>query len=276
MKRLGIGRGFALVILIIGVAIFMLPMYVMVAMSLKTPLQISNTSIWSWPDPITWKNYQEVLANPNVSFGLFFRNTTFVSVMCTLGTLASSVLAAYAFARLQFRGKDRLFLILLATMMLPGIVTMIPTYVLFAKLHWVNSFLPLIVPAFFGSAYNIFLLRQFFLSLPRELDEAALLDGASHWKILTGIVLPLSGPALATVGVFAFMGTWRDFMGPLLYLNDPNRQTLEVGLRMYQTLANDQWHLLMAASVMVMIPLIIIFLVGQRYFIKGIVLTGGK
>ncbi len=138
MKRLGIGRGFALVILIIGVAIFMLPMYVMVAMSLKTPLQISNTSIWSWPDPITWKNYQEVLANPNVSFGLFFRNTTFVSVMCTLGTLASSVLAAYAFARLQFRGKDRLFLILLATMMLPGITCWPPNFLMPRRLPMVS------------------------------------------------------------------------------------------------------------------------------------------
>lgn len=263
-------------ILAIGALLFMLPFYVMVVMSLKTPEQIARTAVWSWPSPPTLENYAEVLRNPNVSFQLFLKNTLVIALLTTLGTVASSAAVAYAFARLKFAGKERLFMILLATMMLPGIVTMIPSYVMFAKIRWVNTFLPLVVPAFFAAAYNVFLLRQFFLGLPRELDEAAILDGASYWTIFTRIVLPLSGPALVTVGIFAFIWAWRDFMGPLLYLNDSSKQTLETGLRMYQTLNNDQWHLIMAASVMVSIPLIILFFVGQKAFVKGIVLTGGK
>jgi len=263
-------------VLTLGSAIFLVPFYVMLVMSLKSPEEIAKTNMLSWPQAITWDNYREVLTNPGVVFSLLLKNTVLISALSMVGTLISSVMVAYAFARLKFPGRDRLFLILLSTMMLPGIVTMIPTYVLFAKLHWVNTFLPLVVPAFLGSAYNIFLLRQFFLGLPRELDEAALLDGASHWAILSRVIVPLSGPALTTVGVFTFIGAWRDFMGPLLYLNDPERQTLEVGLRLYKTMNEEQWHLLMAASVMVTLPLIVLFLVGQKAFVRGIVMTGGK
>ena len=168
-------------------------------------------------------------------------------------------------------------MLLLATMMLPGIVTMIPTYVLYARIGWVNSFLPLTVPAWFGGgAFNIFLLRQFYLGIPRELDEAAFLDGASYFTIFSRIIMPLSGPALATVGIFAFMYNWKDFMGPLLYLNDPELQTNELGLSTYNALQAAQWHLIMAGSVLVMIPIIILFLIGQKYFVKGIAMTGGK
>lgn len=263
-------------VLALGSALFLVPFYVMLVMSLKSPEEIAKTNMLSWPQAITWDNYREVLTNPGVVFSLLLKNTVLISALSMIGTLISSVMVAYAFARLKFPGRDRLFLILLSTMMLPGIVTMIPTYVLFAKLHWVNTFLPLVVPAFLGSAYNIFLLRQFFLGLPRELDEAALLDGATHWTILFRVIVPLSGPALTTVGVFTFIGAWRDFMGPLLYLNDPERQTLEVGLRLYKTMNEEQWHLLMAASVMVTLPLIVLFLVGQKAFVRGIVMTGGK
>ncbi|RYG42211.1 carbohydrate ABC transporter permease, partial [bacterium] len=208
---------------------------------------------------------------------LMLQNTAVVAVLATLGVLFSSSLVAYAFARLNFAGRDRLFLLLLATMMLPGIVTMIPTYVLFAKLGWVNSFKPLVLPAWFGGgAFNIFLLRQFYLGLPRELDEAAFLDGASHWTIFSRIVLPLSGPALATVGIFAFMFNWKDFMGPLLYLNDPDLMTNEIGLSTYNAIQASKWHLIAAGSVMVMLPIIVIFFLGQRYFVKGLAMTGGK
>lgn len=262
--------------LVLGSVLFLLPFYVMLVMSLKTPSQIAMTGVWTWPSPPTWANYEEVLRNPNVNFALLFRNTIVISLLATLGTVASSAMVAYAFARLKFAGRDRLFIILLSTMMLPGVVTLIPGYVLFAKLHMVNTFLPLTLPSFFGAAYNIFLLRQFFMSLPRELDEAALLDGASYWTVFSKVVLPLSGPALTTVGVFALIWNWRDFMGPLLYLTEPNKQTLETGLRMYQGLNDNQWHLLMAASVLVCLPLIVIFFVGQRAFVKGIVMTGGK
>jgi multiple sugar transport system permease protein len=165
----------------------------------------------------------------------------------------------------------------MSTMMLPAIVTMIPTYALYKYLHWVDTFLPLIVPAWFGGgAFNIFLLRQFFMGVPRELDEAAILDGASHSVIFWRIIMPVSGPALATVGIFAFIYNWRDFMGPLIYLNSPEKQTLELGLRTYQALQAEQWHLLMAGSVIVMIPLLTLFILGQRYFVKGIVMSGLK
>lgn len=272
-----LGRLLVLGLLVVGSLVFLTPFYISVTMSLKSAAELAQTSVWSLPKSVTLENYREVLANPNVSFLLFFRNTVVIAGFCTLGVVLSSSMVAYAFARVQFRGRDRLFIVLLSTMMLPGIVTMIPTYVLYKYLHWVNTFYPLTVPAFLGGgAFNVFLLRQFFLSVPVELDEAAKLDGASHWTILTRIIMPLSGPALATVGVFTFIGSWRDFMGPLIYLNDVNKQTLELGLSTYASLRAEQWHLLMAGSVLVTIPLIIIFLIGQRYFVKGIVMSGMK
>jgi ABC-type glycerol-3-phosphate transport system permease component len=253
------------------------PLYVMFSMSLKTAKEIDTTSPLTWPQHPVWSNYITVLTNTNVSFWKFFRNTFLISSLSTIGVVLTSSMVAYPFAKMNFRGRDRLFIVLISTMMLPGIVTMIPTYILFKYLHWIDTFYPLIVPAFFGGgAYNIFLLRQFFMGMPKELDEAAFLDGASYATIFWRIVLPLSGPALATVSVFTFIFNWRDFMGPLIYLNDPDKQTLEVGLRTYQTLTNEQWHLIMAASVMVMVPLVIIFLFSQRYVVKGVVMTGFK
>ncbi|MDX2065062.1 MAG: carbohydrate ABC transporter permease [Fimbriimonadaceae bacterium] len=272
-----LGRGFTLFILFFGAAIFLIPFYVMLAISLKSQAELGSTDIWSWPKQPTFENFQTVLTNRNVSFEQFFRNTAFIATMTTIGVLFSSSVVAYAFARLNFAGRDRLFLVLLSTMMLPGIVTMIPTYVMYARIGWINSFLPLIVPAFFGGgAFNIFLLRQFYLGIPRELDEAAFLDGAGYFTIFARIILPLSGPALATVGIFCFMYNWKDFMGPLLYLNDPTLQNNEMGLSTYNALQAAQWHLIMAGSVIVMIPIVILFLIGQRAFIKGIVMTGGK
>lgn len=265
------------ILLLIGTLVVLAPFYIMLAISLKTPQELANTSNLAWPKHVTWQNYATVLSNPNVSFRLLLRNTTLIAFLNTLGVVLTSSLVAYPFARLRFRGKDRLFLLLLSTMMLPGIVTMIPTYIMFKYLRWIDTFYPLIVPAFFGGgAYNIFLLRQFFMALPKELDEAAVLDGATNATIFWRIVMPLSGPALATVGVFSFIYNWRDFMGPLLYLNSQDKQTLELGLNTYQSLANSQWELIMAASVLVMIPLLLIFLFSQRYFVKGIVMTGLK
>lgn len=271
-----ISRFLVLTVLFAGAVLFIIPYYATVAMSLKTQAEFATTSMWSWPQNPTLDNYVTVITNPNVVFGLLLRNTFFYAAMVTIGTLISCTAAAYAFARLEFAGRDRLFMILLATMMLPGLVTMIPGYVLWAKIGWVNSLRPLIVPAFFGSPFFIFLLRQFFLGIPRELDEAAVLDGANQWTIYSKVILPLSGPALATVGIFSFMGGWRDLMGPILYLNDPDQQTLEIGLRTYAALQGEKWHLLMAGSVLVSIPIILLFFLGQRAFIKGIVMTGGK
>jgi ABC-type glycerol-3-phosphate transport system permease component len=265
------------VVLLVGAAVFMMPLYIMLVMSLKTDGEVAASAPWVWPQELTWDNFTLVLTNPNAPFPLFFRNTFVVSAIATTGVLISASLVAYAFARLKFRGRDRLFLLLLSTMMLPGMVTTIPSYVMFAKIHWVDTFLPLTVPAFFGGgAFNIFLIRQFFMGIPRELDEAALLDGAPHSVIFWKILMPNSLPVLTTVGVFAFIFNWKNFEGPLIYLNSPDKQTLEPGLRTYQTLHNEQWNLLMAGSVLVMIPLIIMFILGQRYFVKGITMSGLK
>jgi len=270
-------RTIVLIVLFAGSVAFIVPFYVTVAMSLKTQSELATTSMWAWPQHVTFDNYHTVLTNPIVSFPTFLKNTAIITFICTVGTLFGCSVVAYAFARMQFVGRERLFLILLATMMLPGLVTMIPSYVMYAKIHWVNTIYPLTVPAFFGGgAFNIFLLRQFYRGIPRELDEAAVLDGASHWTIFYRLILPSSGPALTTVGIFTFMGSWRDFLGPLLYLDDAEKQTLELGLRTYSSLNGTKWHLIMAGTVLVSIPIIILFFVGQRYFVKGIVMTGLK
>jgi len=260
-----------------GSLLFLLPFYLMLTMALKTKMEVNQTDTWAWPKHPTFDNFREVLTSPTVNFKLLFMNTVVIAVLATLGVVLSASIVAYGFARLKFRGRDRLFIVMLSTMMLPGVVTTIPTYLFFKELHWINTIYPLVVPAFFGGgAFNIFLLRQFFMGLPRELDEAAILDGATHARIFWQIILPLSGPALATVTVLTFIYNWRDFFGPLLYLNENNKQTLEVGLATYNSLRDTEWQLIMAGSVLVSIPLIIIFFVGQRWFIKGIAMTGGK
>lgn len=265
------------VLLLAGAFVFALPFYMSLAMAFKPPSEVATTSSWALPSHPTFANLAEVLTNPNVPFARLFWNTVTISSMATLGVLLSASLVAYAFARIQFVGRDKLFIVMLSTMMLPGIATMIPTYIEFKYLHWVNTFYPLTVPAFLGGgAFNIFLLRQFFLSIPRELDEAARIDGAGHWRIYSRIILPLSGSALATVGIFCFIYNWRDFMGPLIYLNGVDKQTLELGLSTYNSLHAQQWHLLMAGSVLVTIPLVVLFFVGQRYFVKGLAVTGLK
>lgn len=270
-------RVLVFVLLVAGAAAFAAPFYVSVAMALKTPEELARTPAWSWPQRPTLDNFRTVLSNPGVPFGLLLRNTTFVTLVGTAGEVLSCAMAAYAFARLRFPGRDRLFLILLSTMMLPGIVTMIPTYVMYSKLGWVNTYYPLTLPAYFAiAAFSVFLLRQFFMGIPRELDEAAQLDGAGYLTVFARIVLPLARPALATVALFSVMNGWRDFMGPLLYLNDPRLQTLEVGLNSYNSLHGNEWHLVLAGSVLVALPLIVIFFLGQRFFIKGVVMSGLK
>lgn len=265
------------VVLLVGVVLSLAPFYLMTVMSLKTPGEVAGSSVWQLPRELQWGNYEKVLTNPNAPFFTFFRNSLLIAGLSTVGVLLSSSMVAYGFARLKFPGRDRLFILLLSTMMLPSIVTMVPQYVLWKYLGWVDTFYPLIVPAFFGGgAYNIFLLRQFLMGIPRDIDEAALLDGASHATIFWQFMMPNMGPALATVGIFNFIYNWRDFQGPLIILNSPEHQTLELGLQTYRAMNQNQWELLMAGSVIVMIPIIILFLLGQRYFVKGIVMTGIK
>jgi multiple sugar transport system permease protein len=261
----------------VGAVFTLVPFYLMTALSLKTDAEVVQ-SPWAWPHIPQWGNYVRAwtIEGTGVTFAYFFRNTLTIAVLTTVGTVLSSSLVAFGFARLRFPGRDRLFLLLLATMMLPGIVTMIPSYVGFSRLHWIDTFYPLIVPSFFAAAFNVFLLRQFFMTLPRELDEAAMLDGASYFQIYWTVLMPLCRPALVTVGLFNFIYAWKDLMGPLIYLNSVSNNTLELGLRTFQTIHGTDWNLLMAGSVIVLIPLLIMFFAGQRYFVQGIVMSGMK
>ncbi len=222
-----------------------------------------------------WRNY--LLAWRALPFTTFLRNTIIITLSAVLGQLISTSLVAYAFARLRWPGRDALFIVVLATMMLPGQVTMIPVYLIFRQLHWIDTLLPLIVPAWLGgSAVYIFLLRQFFLTIPLELEEAARIDGASSFAIYWRIMLPLSKPILATIAVFAFIANWNDFMTPLIYLNSTDHMTLALGLRQFQGTYSSDWHLMMAAATAVLAPVLIIFFVAQKQFVRSIVLTGIK
>jgi ABC-type glycerol-3-phosphate transport system permease component len=226
------------------------------------------------PDPVRWDNYREAMRIQ--PFGLYFLNTTYITIATVIGQLISSSLVAFAFARLRWRGRDMLFVVVLATMMLPNQVTLIPQFVIFSRLGWINTYLPLIVPAFFGAPFYIFLLRQFYMSIPLELDDAAKIDGASPFQVYSRIVLPLSMPALAAVAIFQFQHAWNLFLEPLLYLHSNEKWVLSLGLRNFVGEYIQWWNLMMAASVIVMLPMLIIFFIGQRYFIQGVVFTGVK
>jgi len=246
----------------------------LIVTSLKQLSQVfTDPPIW-FPQPIMWQNYPQALNSPAFPFTLLLRNTLFYTIVSTIGVILSSTIVAYGFARIEFRGRDILFGITLATMMVPGVVTLIPTYILFRWLGWTGTYAPLIVPSFFGSAFNIFLLRQFMMTIPWDLTDAATVDGASDFTILWLIVVPLVKPALLVIAIFNIMWTWNDFMGPLIYLTNSKQYPLVMGLYAFQTRFGVQWHLLMAASLVTTLPLIILFFFAQRYFIEGITLTG--
>jgi multiple sugar transport system permease protein len=227
------------------------------------------------PERIVWENYPKVIQT--IPFLNFMKNSLIVTGLSMLGELVSCSLVAYAFARLRFPGRTTLFVVLLGTMMIPYPVTMVPTFILFNALKWVNTYLPLVIPPYFGPAYNVFLLRQFFLTINRELDEAAEVDGASKFRIYWQIMLPLAKPALATVAIFSFMFYWNDFMGPLIYLSDIEKFTLALGVNYLRgARGGGDLSMQMAASVMFVLPCIALFFVAQRYIVQGIVTTGIK
>jgi ABC-type glycerol-3-phosphate transport system permease component len=256
-------------------AVLMAPLVWLVSSSLKSEARIFVIPPEWIPNPIRWSNYVDVFRI--IPFGRGWWNSIVVAVLTTAGTLISASIVAFGFARLRFPGRDKLFMLLIATVMIPYHVTLIPTYVLFRELGWLNTFLPLIVPAWFGGgAFNVFLLRQFYMRLPLELDDAARVDGASLWRIFTDVVMPQSKPALGVIAIFTFLGSWNDFFGPFIYLNSTEKYTLPLMLRLFQTTEGTQWHLLMAASVMTAIPCILLYFVAQRYFIQGVVFTGLK
>lgn len=221
-----------------------------------------------------WSNYTRGLVF--IPFFQQLRNTLIISIFCVIGTVLSCSLVAYGLSKIDWKGRNTLFVIILSTMMLPAQVTMIPVFAVFVKLHWIDTFLPLIVPSFLGTPFFIFLLRQFFMGIPKELSEAAKLDGCNEFAIYRRVIMPLSKPALATVGLFTFMGAWNEFMGPLIYLLDESKYTLSLGLAMFTGQYGNEYGMLMAVSAVVTIPIIVLFFFTQRTFIQGMTMSGIK
>lgn len=252
---------------------FIFPLYLVFVISVMSFDQASNRDLW--PNPFIWENYVEVFNA--VPFLKWTWNTFFISFMTMVGTVISSVPPAYALSHLQWKGRQATFVLILSTMMLPGQVTMIPVYIIFSKLGWIPSMLPLIVPSFFAGAFSIFLLRQFFVSIPEELTDAARIDGCSEFQLLIKIIVPLAKPAISAIGLFAFLGSWNDFFGPLLYLvENQDLWTLGIGLNEFRSLHHVETSMMMTASALFMLPVIIIFFFAQRVFIEGVTLTGVK
>jgi ABC-type glycerol-3-phosphate transport system permease component len=269
-------RGIATFLILTGAALILVPFWWMVRTSLMSMGEIFIQPIRWIPTEFMWHNYSDAwTAGPFTRYTL---NSILVTLLATSGTVITASLSAYGFARLRAPGRDVIFIALLTTLMLPGIVTLVPTYLFFRWLGWLDTYLPLIIPSWFGGgAFNIFLLRQFLMTLPRDLDEAATIDGCGHLGIYWRIIVPLSMPGHATVAIFAFYAHWNEFFAPLIYLSSSDQYTLPVGLRFFQGAYNIvQWHWLMAVSLIAMLPCLLIFLLVQRQFIQGVVLTGIK
>lgn len=283
-----IKQGLSYGLLVILTAMFLLPFYWMINTSLKPGDQVYTIPPTWLPNPPVWKNYidavnqsyvgnQETGMNvpPMVRYGL---NTVLITLNGVVATLFSSSLVAYAFARMRFPGKNFLFLGILSTLMIPFAVVMVPQYIVWSKLGWLDTFLPLMIPHWCGSAYNIFLLRQFFMGIPKDYDESAIIDGATHWDIFWKIIIPLSRPALAAVGVFAFVYFWNDFLGPLIILTSPKNFTLTMYLTNFRVpqMNLTPYNLYMAAALLITLPCLILFFVSQDIFMKGITIVDFK
>ncbi len=263
----------ATVLLGIGAFVVLLPLFWMLSTALKSDAEIyTNSSLI--PQAWAWDNFSK--AWTSAPFNTYLLNTCIITFTGLIGALVSNSIVAYGFAKIRFRGREVLFAIVLSTMMIPGIVTMIPSYVLFSKIGWVGTFLPLIVPAFTAGAYNIFLLRQFFRGIPMAYSEAARMEGANEFTIFSKIIIPMSKPVLTTIAVFEFNGKWNDFMGPLLYLNDEKKYTLQIGLRTFRGDFGMEWQKFMAASLLVLIPSILLFFFLQKNIVKGVAVGGIK
>jgi multiple sugar transport system permease protein len=253
---------------------YLFPFYWMLVTALKTDQQIFQWPPLLWPTTPQWENF--IQATRYIPFWLYMKNTLVICLLSIIGTLISCTLIAYGFARIRWPGREVVFIIYLSTLMLPGQVTMIPLYVIFQKLGWVGTILPLVVPSFFGNTFFVFLLRQFFKTIPQELTDAARIDGANELGILWHIMLPLIKPALMTVALFTFLGAYRDFLGPLIYLTDQSQWTISLGLQLFKNMYGAQWQLMMAASALTMLPVMVLFFLTQRTFVEGITLTGIK
>ena len=254
--------------------ISLFPFFWMVRSSLMTKTEIFGTPMKWWPQEVQWQNYRQAMTQ--VTFGRFFLNSLFLVAVNILGKLLSSSLVAFGFSRIEFAGKKIWFALVIATMMIPWSVLLIPQFMLWNVVGFYNTYVPLTLPAFFLDGFYIFLLRQFFSTLPRDYDEAAILDGASYFTIYSRIILPLCKPALLTVCVFTFMNTWNDFIGPMIYLKDPKMSTVSLGLQMFISQYTTEWHLMMAAATVAVAPMIVMFFFAQRYFIEGMTFSGIK
>ncbi len=268
-------KGSIYALLIIGALIFIGPLYWMVATAVKTNAEAYLYPPTLFPQVFKWSNFLEAWNYPDMQFAVWTLNTIFITATVMAGVLLTSSLCAYGFARMRFPGRDFWFFATLASVMLPTQVTLIPLYILFFKIGWLDTFKPLIIPAWFGGgAINIFLLRQFFMGIPEELEDAALIDGAGRFRIWWSIFLPLSIPAMLTVAIFTFQAVWNDFFGPLVFLNSQDNFTLALGINLFKGIYSTETQYLMAMSTIMSIPMILLFFIAQRYFIRGIVLTG--
>ncbi len=265
-------------LLIIFSIIFVFPLFWMLSVSLQTQAEMMTTvGFWDQLIPNSWRflNYVDVFHE--IPFMRYFLNSAIVTVACLIGTIASSSVVAYAFSRLRWPGREAIFNIMLATIMLPSFVLIVPTFRMYSTLGLVDTWFPLILPSFLGGgATNVLLIQQFYKTVPQELSEAAKIDGAGHLKIWSTIMLPLCKPVIATVAIFTFLFTWNDFMNPLIYINDSNLYTLSLGIKAFQSQSGVEWGYLMAASVISMIPALLVFIFAQKYFVEGVKMTGLK
>ena len=273
-KNMKFWRGFNFLLLIAGSLFMMAPLFWMLSIALKSMDEIYRGEFSFIPDDIQFSNFVEIFNV--IPFGTYFLNTSVITVIVVLANVFVNAFIAYGFAKIKFKGRKVLFIIVLSTMMLPGFVTLIPQYVIFAKIGLVNTYYPLIIPHLLGSAFNIFLLRQFFKGVPDTYIEAAKLEGANHFQIFFKIALPMVKPALFTVAIFSFNGVWNDFLGPLLYLNDESLYTLQLGLQVFQEQSTTQWNYLMVGSLLILAPVIILFFFFQKYFIQGSNILGDR
>ena len=280
-----ISKSYAYIIILILSIPFIVPLFWLISTALKTPAQVyQSPPVWI-PTPIRWENFSDALAV--APFGKFLANSLITTFIPMVGEVFISAMIAFSFARVRWPGRDSVFAICLAVMLLPGIVTFIPTFILFAKLKWVNTFMPFIVPAYFGVPLYIFMFRQFILNLPKELDDAARIDGASTFQIFTLVILPLLGPILATVAILSFMAHWNDFFGPMIYLQKADLKTLMLGLAFFESavtgtggsyslITSSRIHLLMAITLLLNLPSVLLFIFFQKYFVRDVIFSGIK
>ncbi len=269
-----IQRGLAYGVLAVMTAVCLMPFVWMVLTSLKPEDEIFRTPPTWLPGEWMWGNYVDAWQAGGLDFGTMFVNTFLITLPVTICTVLVSSLAAYVFARMRFKGRNLWFGLFVASLMIPGAPRIIPSFLLFRELGWLDSWLPLMVPGMLGNAFAIFLMRQFFLTLPTELDQAAIVDGASRFRIWWQIYLPLSRPAALTIAIFTFDTVYNDFLGALVYLNSPEKFTVQIGLATFNGTFSTRYDLMMAAATFTLLPLVFLFFIGQRYFTEGIALTG--